>query len=316
MDFWNYATDVRLFIAAGIVLALCIGSVGDSVATLSIGVLILQMTASIHGMHIGKDEFHSDIKPAFISLVCCFGICTGSALLMGLLFMNDTSLWYGWVMLSAVPAGVSVVTLSLIMKGNMGMTMISMVLVYACALAITPLMTYLFIGDAISPLEILKYIVLFIGIPVLLNIPLGKVSIQRKYKVTFINFMMMLLVVLALGNNRDFILAHLDMVGLILAACVFRTFVVGSLILYILRRKGIRRDNTVVYTGYAVWKNSGLAASLCMILLVAYPTAALPCAVSLVTESVWFALTSKAVATHWPSEVYPSETRVFSAEKH
>ena len=211
MDFWNYATDVRLFIAAGIVFALCIGSVGDSVATLSIGVLILQMTASIHGMHIGKDEFHSDIKPAFISLVCSFVICTGSALLMGLLFMNDTSLWYGWVMLSAVPAGVSVVTLSLIMKGNMGMTMISMVLVYACALAITPLMTYLFIGDAISPLEILKYIVLFIGIPVLLNIPLGKVSIQRKYKVTFINFMMMLLVVLALGNNRDFIFAHLDM---------------------------------------------------------------------------------------------------------
>ena len=311
MDFWNYATDVRLFVALGIVLAICIGSIGDIAAPLSIAVLTVQLTASIHGLHIKKEEFRSDIKPAVLSLICCFGICTGSALLMGLFFIDNTALWYGWVMLAAVPAGVSVVTLALMMKGNMAMTMIAMVLIYGAAMFITPAMTFVFIGDAVSPLEILKYIILFIGIPVLLNIPLSRVSIQRKYKVSFINVLMMVLLVLTLGRNRDFIFENVDLLGMLVLACIFRTFIVGSLMLYILRKKGVERQNTVVYVGYGVWKNSGLGASLCMLLLVSYPEAALPCALSLVVESVWFALTNKSVSTNWPAEIYPEETKSY-----
>ena len=318
MDVWNYATDVRIFILMGIVLALCIGSLGEIVSTLSIVVLIFQMTASIQGLHLDREEMRRDLCPSLISLFCCFGLCTATALLCGLFFRGDQALWYGWVMLASVPAGVSVVTLSLMMKGNMAMTLLSMVIIYGCALAITPLMTYVLIGDAVSPLEILKYIILFIGIPVFLNIPLSRVTIQRKYKVTFINFMMMLLIIFALGTNRDFIFSNLDIIGCIVLLCAIRTFGVATFMLMVMKRKGCNRENTLVHVGYSVWKNSGLGASLCMILLVAYPLAALPCALSLVTESVWFAITNKEVATRWPSKLYPEETvmHVPTAEKH
>lgn len=305
MDFWNYATDVRLYVLAGVVVALWVGSLGEAVATLSIIVLIMQMIASIHGLHIRREDFREEMRPSLVSLLCCFGLSTGSALLMGFLFMDSyEGLWYGWVMLAAVPSAVSVVTMALIMKGNMAMTMISMVIIYGLALFITPFITMQLIGDAVSPLEILKYIVLFIAVPVVVNLVTGRISVPRKYKITFINCMMFLLMVFALGKNRDFMFSEGLIVLAIAGACIFRTFVLGSVILWLTRRNGIDRDNAVIYTGYTVWKNSGLATSMCLLLLPGIPEAALPCAISLVIESIWFAITQKEVASHWPSDVY------------
>ncbi len=305
MDFWNYATDVRLYVLAGIVVAFCVGSLGEIVATLSIVVLIMQMTASIHGLRMEKGEFRRNLRPSLIAVVCCFGISTGSALLMGLLFKDAyPGMWYGWVMLAAVPSAVSVVTVALMMKGNMAMTMISMVMIYALALVLTPAMTMGLIGDAVTPLEILKYIILFIAIPVAACLILNRFTIQRKYKITFINLMMFLLLVFALGKNRDFILQDGYAVFLIVLACVFRCFVIGSLMIWYMKKKGSNRENTVVHVGYVVWKNSGLATSMCMLMLPGIPEAALPCAVSLVIESVWFAVTNKQVASHWTADIY------------
>ncbi|MCQ2078571.1 MAG: Na+-dependent transporter [archaeon] len=303
MDFWECSTDVRIYVAAGIVLAFVVGSLGESVATLSILVLMMQMSASIHGLHIERDAFRSRLGPSLVSFLCCFGICTLSSLAMGVFFIDSyPGMWYGWVMLAAVPPAVSVVTIALMMRGDMAMTMISMVIIYGLALVITPVMTMTLIGDAVSPLEILKYIVLFIAIPVIANIPLGRIRIEKRYKVTFINVMMFLLLLFSLGRNRDFILQDGAIVLVIIGACILRTFGVGTLMLYLFRRFNVDRDRVVVYVGYAVWKNSGLATSMCMLLLVDIPEAALPCAISLVIEAVWFAVTNKSMALHWPAD--------------
>lgn len=302
MGIWDHATDVRLYVLAGIVLAFCVGSLGDFVAKTSIVVLILQMIASIHGLKLNRDDFRKEFKPAIISTLCCFGICSGSALLMGLFFINSyEGMWYGWVMLAAVPSAVSVVTIALMMRGNMAMTMISMVFIYGVALVITPVMTMVLIGDAVSPLEILKYTILFIAIPLVANIPLSRFKVEKKYKVTFINCMMLLLLVFSLGKNRDFILDNGAIVFVIIIACVFRTFVIGSILLWLMRKRGTDRSNVVIYVGHSVWKNSGLATSMCMLLMADIPEAALPCAVSLVIEAVWFAITNKEMAEHWPA---------------
>lgn len=314
MAFWDVATDVRLYVLAGIVLALLIGSIGSIVAELSIVVLILQMTASLHGMEIHKSDFRNDLRPALFSIFCSFVIATVTALAMGLFFYDsDKGVWYGWVMLAAVPAAISVITVALMMKGNMAMAMISMVMIYGIGIVVTPLMTSSLIGGAVSPLEILKYIVLFIAVPVIINLPLSKVQIQKKYKVTFINFMMMFLIVLSLGKCRDFVFDNIGLLVILIVMSFVRVFGVGALMLYWLRRSGIDRSLTVVYTGFCVWKNSGLGTSMCMLLLADYPEAALVCVVSLVMESVWFAITNKEIATYWPAKIYLEETEEFPA---
>lgn len=314
MAFWDLATDVRIYVVTGIILAMLIGSVGSIAAELSIIVLILQMVASLHGLKLHKDDFRTDLKPALFSVVCCFIISTASALVMGLFFVNSNeAVWYGWIMLAAVPSAVSVITIALMMKGNMPMAMISMVVIYGIALVLTPTMTSHLIGGAISPMEILKYIVLFIALPVIINIPLSKVAVQKKYKVTFINCMMCLLLIISLGKCRECLLDNLGLLLVIICMCAVRTFGVGAVFMYVARKKNIPRDNIVIYTGFCVWKNSGLATSMCLLLLSEYPEAALVCTTSLVMESIWFAITNKAIATYWPADIYPEETKEIQA---
>ena len=296
-------TDIRYWVAASLVVALIVGPLGDSVSTLVILVLMLQMIASMHGLTFHKEDFRTDAKPIFWAFLSCFGLCTVFTLLVGSLFTSlNENLWYGWVMLASVPPAVSVITLSLMMKGNRVMSVLAFTALYMVALVLTPAITSAFIGSAVGPFQIFKYVLLFIAVPLLVNIPLKKVKINPRAKVVFINIMMFLLMVFSIGNNRDFIFEQSDLVALILLACAVRTFGVGFAIMYILKKKGARRDNSVVYMGFAVWKNSGLATTMSLVLLSDMPEASLPCVLSLLMESVWFAVMTGYVRKHWPEE--------------
>lgn len=301
MALMTILTDIKYWVAASIVVAFLVGSLGDQVPNMVIIVLMLQMIAAMAGLTFRKEDFKADAKPIMWSLVCCFGICTILTLAIGALFIPSyEELWYGWVMLAAVPAGVSVITLSLMMKGNRVMSVLALTVIYLVALVLTPLITTIFIGDAVSPLDIFKYVLLFIAVPLLVNIPLKKVKLNQNGKVIFINIMMFLLMVFSIGNNRDFIIDNLDLVVYIIAACLVRTFGVSLTMIWFMKRHGTDRDNGVVYMGFAVWKNSGLATTMCLVLLDTSESA-LPCVLSLMMESIWFAVMNGYVSKHWPS---------------
>ena len=301
MAMMSVLTDIKYWVAASIFVAFAVGSLGDQVPNMVIAVLMLQMIAAMAGLSFRKDDFKKDAKPIFWSFVCCFGICTALTLAVGVLFIPSyKDLWYGWVMLASVPAGVSVITLSLMMKGNRVMSVLALTVIYLIALALTPLLTTVFIGDAVSPLDIFKYVLLFIAVPLLVNIPLKKVKLNQNGKVIFINIMMFLLMVFSIGNNRDFIIDNLDLVLYIIAACLVRTFGVSLTMVWFMKRHGTDRDNGVVYMGFAVWKNSGLATTMCLVLLDASESA-LPCVLSLMMESIWFAVMNGYIKKHWPS---------------
>lgn len=306
----SYLMDIRYWIAAAIVVAFIVGPLGDEAPNLVIVVLMLQMIAAMEGLSFRKEDFKKEAKPICWSFISCFGICTIITLLVGALFMavpDYHDLWYGWVMLAAVPSGVSVITLSLMMRGNRVMSVLAMVVQYLIALFLTPLITTVFIGDAISPLEIFKYVLLFIAVPLLANIPLKHFNINHNGKIVFINVMMFLMMVLAIGTNRDFILSEPGVVLLVIGACVIRTFGVSLVMLAFMKRHKAYRDNGVVYMGFAVWKNSGLATTMCLALLADIPEASLPCVLSLLMESVWFGVMTGFVKKHWPHMDVPAD---------
>ena len=127
MAMMNVLTDIRYWVAAAIVVAMLVGSLGEIVSDLVILVLMLQMIAAMHGLSFHRKDFKADAKPIFWSFVSCFGICTIITLLIGALFIpGNENLWYGWVMLAAVPSGVSVITLSLMMRGNRVMSVLAL----------------------------------------------------------------------------------------------------------------------------------------------------------------------------------------------
>lgn len=293
--------NIRIWIFLGVIMAFVIGPLGDITSPLLMIVLISQMSLAMDGLSFGRKDVSENSKGMLLSLVCCFAIGTGTALLMGLFFIgSNPDIWKGWVMLAAVPCAVSVITAALYMGGDMKLSVLSLTAVYLVALIITPLISSVFAGDAVSPLEILKYIVLFVAVPLLMTFPLKKLHLGKRFKVVSINFLMFIMVILSVGHNRDFFFAEPVTVIYLAIACAFRTFAVGSIMIYLLRRRGCDRGRAFVYMPMAVWKNSGLASALCIVLLAGTPAAVLPCVISLLVETVWFAVMNGRFDRKWP----------------
>lgn len=303
MTLLNLLTDVKAWVIIGIILGITVGFDSPDSATILMVVLIVQMTLSLDGLSFGREDFRRDAKGIAINVACCFLVNTGLTLITGLFFIDDTALWYGWVMLSAVPCGVSVVSAALLMKGDTKLAVLSLTTIYILALGLTPLITHTLIGSAVSPLEVLRYILMFILIPFILTIPLKRLHLPRVPKVIGINIMMMLMISIGLGSRRDYIFTEPMVVVWIVIACLFRIFAFSTVLTIALKRMGAERGAAITHISMAFWKNSGMAASMTMALLATvYPSAILPCIVSLVMEASWFAIFNALVGRIWPAE--------------
>ena len=298
----NILTDVKFWVLIGLILGLTIGFDHPDAGTILMLVLIIQMTLSLDGLSFRKEDFREDAKGILVNVICCFVVNTGLTLITGLLFIDDTALWYGWVMLSSVPCGVSVVSAALLMKGDTKLAVLSLTVIYIIALGLTPLITHLLIGSAVSPLEVLRYILMFILIPFILTIPLKRLHLPRMTKVIGINLMMMLMIFIGLGSRREYIFTDPSVVMWIVIACVFRIFIFSTVLTVTLKRLDTDRSAAITHISMAFWKNSGMATSMCMALLATtYPSAVLPCIISLVMEAAWFAIFNALVKKIWPA---------------
>ncbi len=298
----NILTDVKFWVLIGLILGLTIGFDHPDAGTILMLVLIIQMTLSLDGLSFRKEDFREDAKGILVNVICCFVVNTGLTLITGLLFIDDTALWYGWVMLSSVPCGVSVVSAALLMKGDTKLAVLSLTVIYIIALGLTPLITHLLIGSAVSPLEVLRYILMFILIPFILTIPLKRLHLPRMTKVIGINLMMMLMIFIGLGSRREYIFTEPSVVMWIVIACVFRIFIFSTVLTVTLKRLDTDRSAAITHISMAFWKNSGMATSMCMALLATtYPSAVLPCIISLVMEAAWFAIFNALVKKIWPA---------------
>ncbi|MDO5861582.1 MAG: Na+-dependent transporter [Thermoplasmata archaeon] len=303
MPLINVLCDVKIYVFLGILFALIFGFDNPDASTILMFVLIAQMAVSLDGIQFRKDDFRLYDRQIVGCLIACFGINTGLTLVTGLFFLDDSHLWTGWVMLSSVPCAVSVVVSSLVMKGDAKMSVLSLTVIYVCAILLTPLITKAILGSAADPLEILKYIVMFIAIPFALSFVVKRLHLKSEVKSVFINLMMLLMVFIGLGSRRDFIFSDIDVVMWLVVACIFRTFALGFVLIFLFRRMGVKRENGIVYLVMAAWKNSGMSISLTMALFATtMPDAVLPCAVSLVVEAAWFGVMSKLIDRVWPPD--------------
>jgi len=296
-------SNIRIWIVAGVLLALLIGSLGELSSYVIIIVLMVQMTLSMEGLSFKPQDLKKDRTPILVSVLSCFGINTIVTLAIGAIFINQyPDIWNGWVVLAAVPCAVSVITAALYLRGNIKMSVLSSAVIYLLALIVTPLITMIFAGKATDPLRILLYVFLFVAIPMLMTIPMKKVQINKHIKIITINAMMFFLVLLSLGYNRDYIFEDPMMILLVIIGCAVRVFVVGFLLVFFMRRKGVKRTDGIVYLSMAVWKNSGLAVTLCMILFIDSSIAVIPCVISLLVELLWFAIMTGYEKKIWPAD--------------
>ncbi len=288
--------DLRIWIAGAIVISLVLPVLDIPSSWLIILVLIIQMTLSLHGLNVTVKDFLDNKHGAFISVILCFLVNTAVTLLIGLPFIEtNPAIWYGWVMLASMPCAISVVTAAILKMADVKNSLVAVSGTYVAGLVLTPVLTYVLIGDAVNPLEILKYILLFIIIPVLLSRPLSRIKMERGTKVPIINLMMALMVFLSINNNKEFIFSFPDIIALVFLVSIIRLAILHYSGKFLSKRLGIDEKNVVVYQILTVWKNTGLSVSMCMVILgTAFPEAVLPCVVCMCVETVWFSIITMA----------------------
>ena len=296
----DVAMDLRVWIVLAIVTSLLIKPLDIDSSMLIIITLMIQMTLALDGLSISKKDIMGGGRNGLLSIFLCYVMNTAVTLACGLFFIKDNpDIWHGWVMLASMPCAISVVTAAVLVKGNLNASLIGVTATYTAGIVLTPLISFAILGNAVNPFEILKYILLFILIPVILARLLSVLHLKRTVKVPVINLMMFIMVFLAVNANHEFIMNFPELILVTAVIVVVRVAALHLITAVILRKIRTPEMSYTVFLVMGVWKNTGLSVSMSMLLLA--PEAVIPCFLSLIVESLWFSLVTNKPVTN-PAE--------------
>lgn len=283
----DIAVNTRLWILAAMVLGLAFGNIfGEYDNTVLIISLAAMMSFSLDRLTVRKGDFARNRRNILILIVLSCIVSTVMTLAAGLFF--DDTMWKGWVILACVPCAISVVSGTIVMKGDVNTATAGTVCNYLISIASAPILSFLLIGDAIDPTEILKYILLFIAIPFAVSMLLKRLNIPDRENSFAINVTFFLLTAVAMGRSRDVFFNDIPLTLSLIAANMVR--IVGThLILEITaRRTGIGKDVRIPFALACFWKNSGLAMAMVAMLFPGEPSLIVPISVSMIFEQFYF----------------------------
>ncbi|MBR1973490.1 MAG: hypothetical protein IKA33_02305 [Candidatus Methanomethylophilaceae archaeon] len=294
MKLMDALMDLRIWVISAIVISLLIDTVDVPSSTLIIVVLMVQMTLSMDGLKLSLKDIKENNRDAIISVLMTYVLNTLVTLAIGALFLPvNEAIWYGWVMLASMPCAIAVVMAAVITKEDLNVSFVGVTATYVVGIVVTPLLSFELLGDAVNPLEILKYLILFIVIPLILSRPLERFNLPRTVKVPIINLMMFIMIFLSVNSNRGFLIDDVTFAGLILIVAIFRVVTLSVLSHFALKAVKVPNDRRTTMMVMGVWKNTGLSVSMSMLLLASTPESVIPCFMSMMVECIWFSIITR-----------------------
>ncbi len=295
MDPRRLLGNSALMMTLSFVTALAVGGFPDrfiltnsNIAMISLMVMMSLSLTNLRLRGLRVVDHSISIRRAFLlSMV----LASGTTILLAFLFQGD--LRDGWIILAAVPSAVSVVPFTYLMKGDLEPTLISTAALYLISLAFTPLLTLIFLGQAIDVGMLLTYVGLLILLPLCISRPLRRLNIGQDNKAAMINVAFFVLIVAVAGPNRQIFFGDWPLLSGLLAAAVIRIFGVGLLWDWYLRRKNVPRAQRVPEVLFSSHKNTGMAATLALALM--GPVAAVPATVCALVDISWLIFLSHVV---------------------
>ena len=230
--------------------------------------------------------YKTDIRNAFI---LSFVLLTTVTLAIAFLFNGD--LRSGWILEAAVPSAVSVISFTCLWGGDIESSAISSVAMYLLSLFITPIITLLFLGKAVSEITLLYYVGLQIVIPLLLSRVVKRFLTSANLRNILINICFFIISDSCDWRNRVMLFSSGTIVAIIIAFAAVRTFGVGIVFNRLLLKNRVNQKSAVSATLFSTYKNTGMAASLALVL--SGPTAALPAAACMIAEVFWLIFAGK-----------------------
>lgn len=296
MDAKKVAMDLKVWLLIAVIAGLLIEPLKLDVSVLLIVLLMIQMTLSMDGM-IYKRESLLKKSNLINAVMTCYVINTVITLLVGSVFLwNNEDVWYGFAMIAAMPCAVAVITGTVLKRNDINDGVAAVTYTYLIALFLSPIISYLTIGNAVNPFEILKYIILFIVVPIVVTRFTTKLGISREVKVPLINLCMALIMFLCINRARTAIVNDPAITGMIVLVLVVRILVLHIATYLYIRNTNVPKENETTFHTMGVWKNTGLSVSMC-ILLIPTPISAVPGVITIMIENIWFSI----VTSDWYS---------------
>lgn len=250
--------------------------------TLMMPALALVMTLAT--INVPNDYF---LKPRAILVPSLFGILMTYFVLGGVIlaasafWITDQNIWIGFVLIAAVPPAVAVIPFTAILKGNISYTLSGTVASYLAALAVMPLIFWIFIGTGFTePLKLLRIMLLLIVLPLVLSRVILYLNLQSRIEpvrgmLTDWGFFIVLYSMI--GVNRNLVFSQPTLILPIALVVFTATFVLG----FVIEKAGVLvradRKNMVSLVLLGTLKNQGIAGGLAIALFA--KEAALPSAV-------------------------------------
>ncbi|MFA5756331.1 MAG: hypothetical protein WC883_04315 [Smithellaceae bacterium] len=244
----------------------------------------LALVMTLATIHVPNSYFRHPraiLAPSLAGVAMTYGVLGSVILAASALFIRETSLWTGFLLIAAVPPAVAVIPFTVILKGDLSWTLSGTVASYLAALLIMPLMFLICIGTAFAdPYKLIRIMLLLIVLPLIVSRLIlywnwaGRIEPFRGLLTDWGFFIVLYSMI---GVNRDLIFARPMMIAPAALVVLASTFGLGFVIekAGVLLKKDPKRITSLVLLG--TLKNQGIAGGLAIALF--EKEAALPSAV-------------------------------------
>jgi BASS family bile acid:Na+ symporter len=272
-----------IMMVMGLVIGLITGGSPFYTTEISMISLAVLMTLSLSTVSLREAKGRDHWSHAAKAFVLNYIILTVVILAVGRLFSDE--IWPGWVLMAAAPSAISVVPFTSVLGGKTTRALFSTAANYLVALVLMPVLTLLFIGDAVSATSLVYSLMILIVLPMAASRAVMRLSIKKQTNTILTNLMFAVLIFAVAGSNRDAFFEDPILVLAVSAACIIRTFGTGLATEFSLRKLRMDKSERIGYVLFASYKNLGLTATLAIALFV--PIVAVPATICIVFEVVW-----------------------------
>ncbi|GAI29806.1 unnamed protein product, partial [marine sediment metagenome] len=196
-----------------------------------------------------------------VSLLLNYVVLGGIVLLMTRGLINDSDVWLGLLVITAMPPAISVVPFSYMLGGNMVFALIGTTGLYLAALGLTPAIMMLLLGaDFLRPVELMLILVQLIVIPLVISrILLSKGLAQsiERWRDTAVNWCVFIVNFTIIGLNRQILFDQPDVLLKVVIIAAAVTFGIGHAINYIAGKLHIDWPTRISWMVMSTRKNSG-----------------------------------------------------------
>ncbi len=287
----KFLSSSSLMMLTALVLVLIIGGIPDdfpvsngNIAMISLISMMTLALSSIQLKTLKPRVYLKDVRNAFL---LSFVLLTSVTLAIAFFFTGE--LRAGWILLAAVPSAVSVISFTCLWGGKTEGTAVSTIAMYLISLVATPIVSFVFLGQAVTVWTLLYYLSLQILLPLVLSRIVKRFLSSAQTRNILIHICFFVLVVAVMGENRSLLFMAGTVVAMLAVFAVVRIFGLGIGLNYIVRKT--KKGNAVSEVLFGTYKNTGMAASLALMLL--GPEGALPAAVCMVVDIVWLIFAGK-----------------------